>query len=50
MLLRTLLNIIQNDVVKDCLSVILNVAMAIIVIMALLMTDAQEIEFIYANF
>ncbi len=50
MLRRILLNIFQNEYVAYTIRTLSYVVMAIAIMIALLMADAQEIEFVYANF
>jgi len=50
MLLRTLSIISQNSFIKKTAVILLYILMGIAILMAVLISDAQEIEFVYANF
>ncbi len=54
MLYKTLSNIFQNKFenkfVREIMIALANVTMIILIVVALLMMDAKEIDFIYANF
>lgn len=50
MLRRILSNISHNEILREILVVVCYIFMVIVIILALLMMDAKEISFVYANF
>lgn len=50
MLYKTLLSITKNEIFREIVGVLLEAGMTILLLLALLTADSQEINFIYANF
>lgn len=50
MLYKTLLSITKKESFREIISVLIEAGMVILLLLALLTADSQEINFIYANF
>lgn len=47
---KMLSNITKNEIFKEAMTIISEAAMAILLLLALLSAEIQEINFVYANF